>query len=200
MDKLPFMKKLEQFEKEHIANIDKKNAVIQDLQKKVDNKKREIDIKQADYNLKPSDNLFQDLLTLKRDLEGLKINVRSAAEIIQIPPVKTVDPDEVIKEVKKAIEDLELEKFRTNILKAKENYQNSVDEFVAKTKELSNLSNDLSSYNVGVSFDDIFKSYNYVYYVDDKSKLTEFDIRNIAYKFGHAQGNVNSTFIGTHRK
>ena len=139
MDQLNFIKKLEQFENEHAANIDKKNAVVAGLQKKADNKKKEIDIKQANYNSKPSSDLFQELLTLKRELEGLKIDVKSADTIIEIPPIKTVNPGEVTDQVKKAIKDLELEKYRANILKAKDAYLNSIDEFLDKTTQLHNL-------------------------------------------------------------
>lgn len=200
MDQLNFIKKLEQFENEHAANIDKKNAVVAGLQKKADNKKKEIDIKQANYNSKPSSDLFQELLTLKRELEGLKIDVKSADTIIEIPPIKTVNPGEVIDQVKKAIKDLELEKYRANILKAKDAYLNSIDEFLDKTTQLHNLSNELSDYSVGVNFDDIFKSYTDTYYINDKARLTETDVINIRSKLGIASNLVNSTFIGTHRK
>lgn len=199
MDQLPFMKKLKQYEEERAANIDKKNSVIDDLQRKVDDQKRIIDDKQADYNSKPSSDLFQQLLGLKRELEGLKINVRSEAEIIQIPDIKTVDPNEVIEETKVAVEKLDFKKYRDNIFKAKDAYLNAIDAFVDKTQELRNLSNDLSSYDVGVSFKDLFKSSisinQYMYYVNDKSRFTELDIRNIEIKLAQAQNNVNNTFI-----
>jgi len=200
MDQLPFMMKLKQYEEERKVNIDKKNSVIDGLQRKVDDQKRIIDAKQADYNSKPSSDLFQDLLELKRELEGLKINVRSAAEIIQIADIEAIDPDEVIQEVKVAINKLELKKYRDTILKAKENYLNSIDKFLDKTKELRNLSNELNDFQVGKYIDDIFKSYADSYYVDNKSVITELDTRNVSYKLSQAQSMVNGTYIGTHRK
>lgn len=195
MYKLPFMEKVEQYKKENAEHINKKNSAIKDLQKKVDNKQKEIDIKQAEYNSKPSDDLFEELLTLKRELEGLKINVKSAGEIIQIPPTKQVDPNEVTKEVKEAIEKLDIKKYSDAILKAKENYLNSVDAFLDKTKELRDLSKELDQFEVGVSFTDIFKSYRNIYYADSKAEINAYEADNIVRKLLAAQSIVNSTFI-----
>ena len=87
MDKLPFEKLIEEYEAEYQINIDKKKAVIAKLQEDVDNLQKIINAKQCDYNAKPTTKLFQELLELKRQLEALKLDVKSADTIIEIPPI-----------------------------------------------------------------------------------------------------------------
>jgi hypothetical protein len=136
MNDLNFIKKMSEYESEVAAKISEKNDAINKLRQKVTDKEKGIDAKQAEYTKKPSDALFQELLTLKRDLVTLKINVTSADEIITIPPVKTVPQDEIVKEVEDYIEGLGLDKLKSDILTAKQNFLKGIDEFDAQVKKI----------------------------------------------------------------
>jgi hypothetical protein len=139
MNDLSFIKKMGEYESEVAAKISEKNDAINKLRQKVTDKGKEIDAKQAEYTKKPSDALFQELLTLKRDLVTAKINVESANEIITIPPVKTVPQDEIVKEIEDYIEGLGLDKLKSNIQAAKQKLLDGIDEFDIQVKKIITL-------------------------------------------------------------
>lgn len=190
---LQFINKLSEYENETITNTNKKKATISGLQNKVNDKQGEIDIKQCEYTNEPTDELFQELLLLKRELEALKINVKSANEIIQIPPTKIIDPGEVAEEIETFIKKLNLEKYKNNIGIANKKFIDSIDIFDNKIAELVDLKRDISEANVSGYIKTIvlktLEKYSAIYSYNDEVKINMEDIN-------YKRANISRTAAG----
>jgi hypothetical protein len=147
-----FITKIAEYEAETQANINKKQIVIEELQQKVFNTLQEIDQKQAAFNETPSDVLFQKLLKLKAELQTLKINVKSANEIIIIPPTKEVTAEQITKDIDEFIDGLELDKLKNNIEAAKQEFLESINVFDKKVREIKAFKIELSNLNLDNQF------------------------------------------------
>jgi len=117
---LTFISKMQEYAAETAVQIGNKQIVINDLQKKVENKQKEINEKQAAYNINASGELFEDLLRLKAEIKIMKINVESAADIIQIPATKNVSESEIVKDINDFVDELQLQELKNNIATAKQ--------------------------------------------------------------------------------
>jgi hypothetical protein len=170
---------MSEYESEVAAKISEKNDAINKLRQKVTDKGKEIDAKQAEYTKKPSDALFQELLTLKRDLVTAKINVESANEIITIPPVKTVPQEEIVKEVEDYIEGLGLDKLKSGILTAKQNFLKGIDEFDTQVKKIIALKIEIG--DMGLDKSAILKTlekFKELYACNEEVTLSSRDLEN----------------------
>ncbi|AGK95187.1 hypothetical protein [Clostridium pasteurianum] len=180
MSKLQFINKLNEYRNETITNKSKKSAAIKDMQKKVDDKQIEIDAKQEEYNNNPTNELFQELLVLKQELQKLKVNVKSADEIIVIPLTKTITPEEAAKDIEDFIQGLELEKAREDIGNYKQKFLDSIDVFDDKIHQMHEIKDEIRECSVS---DDIkqavlkvFENHRDVYNCVEEIKLSEQDL------------------------
>ncbi|MBC3797155.1 hypothetical protein [Acetobacterium tundrae] len=145
---ISFVEKMQGYENDVAQAIKDKNEIIKKLEQKAADKAQEIDIKQAEYNKKPSDTLFKTLLKLKQELAALELDVKSADEIITIPPVKHVDPEEITRDIDNFIDSLKLQEFKDNIEKAKQDFYKSIDIFGEQIEKISAFKEDIASVNV----------------------------------------------------
>ena len=141
---LPFVSKMQEYAAETAANIGNKQTVINNLQQKVNDKQAEINDLQATYNESPSGELFEDLLKLKAEIKIMKINVESAADIIQVPATKIVSESEIVKDINDFVDELRLQELKNNIATAKQEFLSSIDVYEQQIRKIKALKADLA--------------------------------------------------------
>lgn len=135
---IPFVTKLSGYVDYRNKKISEKNVALLKSKEQLKDKKKQIAEAEAEYKQTFDDKLFNTLIQLKKDANGIQDDINKVSEVIALMSVGEFDYDLKMleNEIDVYIEKSGLNELRKAVVSAKENYLKAIGDYENKLKDI----------------------------------------------------------------
>lgn len=149
---IPFTNELEKYISGKNAAITSKKNLVKDLKDKLVSKSEEISKKEKEYAASFDDKVFSDIQEIKVEANKLNKDISVAEEQLSLMQVGIMNyPGDINKEINDYVDKLNLDVLREEIIKAKNEYMDKIENYIKASTELPKLKREIVGYSNSIS-------------------------------------------------